>query len=147
VRRYAYDPYGNDTSPTGSWTTTTPFRYAGGEADATGLYDYGQRYYSPTNGRWTQQDPLNQASDLVQGNRYGYVGGDPMNSIDPTGASIWSETKAVASQAYSDAKAVGRLAVRGVRSPAGKFLLRSTGMPAAHTASRTGGAIAPRARS
>jgi RHS repeat-associated protein len=89
VRRYAYDPYGNDTSPTGSWTTATPFRYAGGEADPTGLYHYGQRYYSPTNGRWTQQDPLNQASDLTQANRYAYVGGNPTNATDPSGLSIW----------------------------------------------------------
>jgi RHS repeat-associated protein len=89
VRRYAYDPYGNDTSPTGPWTTSTPFRYAGGEADATGLYHYGQRYYNPTDGRWTQQDPLNQASDVGQANRFGFVGGDPVNSVDPTGRGLF----------------------------------------------------------
>jgi RHS repeat-associated protein len=96
VRRYTYDPYGNDIS-TGSWTTSTPFRYAGGEADATGLYHYGQRYYNPTTARWTQQDPLHQAADLLQANRYAYAGGDPANVTDPSGLwfgeDVWDAAK------------------------------------------------------
>jgi hypothetical protein len=35
VRRYRYQPYGADDSPTGSWTTTTPIQYAGGQLDKT----------------------------------------------------------------------------------------------------------------
>lgn len=87
VRRYAFDPYGRDTS-TGSWTASTRFQFASGERHDTGnnsLDHFGQRYYLPTNGRWTQQDPLNQASDLRQANRYTYTGCDPVNVTDPTG--------------------------------------------------------------
>jgi len=35
--------------------------------------------------RWTQVDPLNQFQDPREGNRYGYVGGDPVNQSDPRG--------------------------------------------------------------
>ena len=87
VRVYSYDPYGRDTSPNGSGPTSR-FRYAGGELDPTaagGLYHFGQRYYDPEIARWTQQDPLDQAADLQQANRYAYAGGDPTNDTDPTG--------------------------------------------------------------
>lgn len=43
------------------------------------------RYYDRQTGRWTQQDPLDQAGDLREGNRYAYVGGDPINATDPSG--------------------------------------------------------------
>jgi len=87
VRKYNYEPYGADITPPGAWTTTTPLKFAGGEHDTTGLYHYGQRYYDPAIGRFTQQDPLNQASDLRQANRYSYAGGDPVNFSDPSGCS------------------------------------------------------------
>jgi RHS repeat-associated protein len=85
VRRYAYEPYGADITVAGSWTTTTPFKFASGEHDPSGLYHYGQRWLDPSTGRWTQQDPLNQAADVRQANRYAYVGGDPVNMTDPSG--------------------------------------------------------------
>jgi uncharacterized protein RhaS with RHS repeats len=45
----------------------------------------GHRYYDPKTGRWTQTDPIDQSSDLREGNRYGYVGGNPVNAVDPSG--------------------------------------------------------------
>jgi RHS repeat-associated protein len=77
---YSYDPYGNSIG-----TAPSPFGYAGGYRTTSGLYHYGARYYDPTNQRWTQQDPLNQADDLRQANRYGYAGEDPINAADPSG--------------------------------------------------------------
>jgi len=85
VRRYEYDPYGNDVAVTGTWSASTPLRFAGGELDPTGLYHYGQRYYDPATMRWTQQDALRQPADLTQANRYMYVSGDPVNLVDPAG--------------------------------------------------------------
>jgi RHS repeat-associated protein len=81
---YAYDPYGNTTSSTG--TVTNPWRFAGAYLDSsTGLYKIGARYYNPALGRWTQQDPLEQPDSLINGNRYAYVGDNPVNDADPSG--------------------------------------------------------------
>ncbi len=84
VKRYTYDPYGRDASTTGSGPNSV-LRFAAGELDAQGLYHFGARYYDPSSGRWTQRDPLNQAADLRQANRYAYAGGDPINITDPSG--------------------------------------------------------------
>ena len=52
----------------------------------TGLYKFGIRYYDPTLGRWTQQDPLGGSLfDPSTGNRYAYTNDDPTNLTDPTG--------------------------------------------------------------
>jgi RHS repeat-associated protein len=89
---YSYDPYGNSTTvggPNPAIAGGNPFRYAGGHYDTTtGLYHFGQRYYNPTTGRWTQQDSLNTPLDPANGNRYAYTGDNPTNGTDPTGLSF-----------------------------------------------------------
>jgi hypothetical protein len=50
------------------------------------LYKFGTRYYDPTLGRWTQQDPVaGSLRDLNSANRYTYAGDDPVNAVDPSG--------------------------------------------------------------
>jgi RHS repeat-associated protein len=57
-----------------------------GEGNVTnGLFHFGARYYDPTTGRWTQQDPLGHLGSTRQGDRYLYVGEDPINLSDPSG--------------------------------------------------------------
>jgi len=46
------------------------------------LYYYKARVYDPKFGRFLQTDPVGSKDDL---NLYAYVGGDPINKIDPTG--------------------------------------------------------------
>ena len=78
---YTYDPFGT-TSASGD-TDPNPYGYTGRELDETGLYYYRARYYQPEIGRFLSEDPLGfNAGDA---NLYAYVGGDPVNRVDPSG--------------------------------------------------------------
>jgi len=97
--RYTYDPYGaDDTAVAVNGTLPdNPYRYASGRAVATNaanqvvLYQYGQRFYQRSIGRWTQQDNLEHLGDPTQGNRYTYAGCDPVNRVDPDGTNALSD--------------------------------------------------------
>lgn len=58
-------------------------RYSGKELDRSGLYYYGERYYAPWLGRWTQPDRHGIADGL---NLYCMTGNNPINFIDQQGA-------------------------------------------------------------
>ena len=61
-----------------------PFGFAGGLYDsATGLTRFGARDYDAETGRWTAKDPILFAGGDVS--LYGYVAGDPVNGVDPSG--------------------------------------------------------------
>lgn len=61
-----------------------PFGFDGGLYDRdTGLVRFGARDYDPETGRWIARDPLGFAGGDT--NLYGYVVGDPINLIDPSG--------------------------------------------------------------
>ena len=81
VGTYIYDSYGNLTASTG--TVQVALLYAGQYRDSeTGLYYLRARYYDPTTAQFVGVDPA-AATTLA---RYGYVGGDPLNHEDPSGA-------------------------------------------------------------
>lgn len=62
------------------------YGYAGGFDDPTsGLVHFGQRWYDPAAGRFTQQDALETLADPTRANRYEYANGNPINYVDPTG--------------------------------------------------------------
>jgi len=64
-------------------TNTGRFQYTGQAWLAElGMYYYKARIYSPTLGRFLQVDPVGYQDQF---NLYAYVGGDPINRIDPTG--------------------------------------------------------------
>jgi RHS repeat-associated protein len=91
VERYAYDPYGASTAydPT-NWTPLAGSAFAwlylhqGGRYELqTGLYDFRNREYSPTLGRFVQRDPIGfLAGDT---NVYRYVSNSPNNATDSSG--------------------------------------------------------------
>jgi RHS repeat-associated protein len=87
LRSYRYDPYGSIMSNV-DHTGTAPvdrFRFTGGYQGMGGLYHFGFRYYQPDVARWTQQDAIDTPADLREANRYSYVGGNPVNSVDLSG--------------------------------------------------------------
>ena len=76
---YTYDPFGNTTAVGGGSNTT---QFTGRENDATGLYFYRQRYYSPVLQRFISEDPVGIKGGI---NLYAYVANDPVNFSDPLG--------------------------------------------------------------
>ena len=86
-----YYPFG--LTHTGAWFATVApedqYRYNGKELDeATGLYDYGARYYDPAIARWGQVDPL--AEQYASYSPYNYVLGNPIALFDPDGMKVES---------------------------------------------------------
>jgi RHS repeat-associated protein len=77
---YTFEPFGN-TSVSGS-TTTNSFAYTGRELDATGLYYYRARYYSPALQRFLSEDPIGFGGGI---NKYAYVGNNPTALKDAFG--------------------------------------------------------------
>jgi RHS repeat-associated protein len=83
---FTYDPYGALIGSTGS--VTTPLGFAGAYTDAeSGLIYLVDRYYDPTTAQFISIDPMVAETQSP----YGYVGGDPVNGIDPSGLckGIW----------------------------------------------------------
>ena|GEM_PF-2414997 len=88
--RYVYDPYGQVTVLSPTWATLSGSAYAwnylhqGGRFDlVTGLYNFRNRDYSPTLGRWMQNDPAGFAA--VDSNLYRYLTNHPSGWTDPFG--------------------------------------------------------------
>jgi len=75
--RYVYNPWDNAIAGRTSGSAPNPFQYAGAMLDSTGLYKMGERYYDPSIGRFTQEDPA--------GGGYSYTGDNPVNYDDVSG--------------------------------------------------------------
>jgi RHS repeat-associated protein len=83
-----------------------------------GLAYYKARIYSPTLGRFMQTDPIGYGDGP---NWYNYVGGNPVNAIDPSGMTCdnpktWGES--IACEAAAIAAALNEIVVNGHRPPA-----------------------------
>ncbi|MGL5866613.1 MAG: RHS repeat-associated core domain-containing protein [Dermatophilaceae bacterium] len=77
---YTYTAYGAPTRTSGA--ASTPLLYGRGHYDTdTGYIYLLHRYYDPATATFTTTDPLVS----ISGSPYGYVGGDPLNTTDPTG--------------------------------------------------------------
>lgn len=90
VEHYRYEAFGQPTIFNADGTLLNSsalgnrFMFTGREyLPSIGLYDYRNRTYSPTMGRFIEVDPLRlSAGDL---NMYRYVGNQPVDLTDPTG--------------------------------------------------------------
>ena len=83
---YAYTPFGETTA---KGNTPNPFRYVGKEGvmdDGNGLHYMRARYYRADIARFMSLDAIEGKITEPQGlNRYAYVRGNPLTSIDPSG--------------------------------------------------------------
>jgi len=83
VKEISYDTYGNVLADSNE-AFTLPFGFAGGLYDKdTKLTRFGYRDYDAYTGKWTAKDPIDFGGG--DSNLYGYVLGDPVNFVDPTG--------------------------------------------------------------
>jgi RHS repeat-associated protein len=83
VKEISYDTYGNVLTDSNE-AFKVPFGFAGGLYDVdTKLTRFGYRDYDAYTGKWTAKDPIGFSGG--DSNLYGYVLGDPVNFIDPTG--------------------------------------------------------------
>jgi RHS repeat-associated protein len=115
--QYTYDPFGNTTTQ-GS-ASSNSYQFTGRENDGDGLYYYRARYYEPMMSRFIGEDPLRFGSG--QKNFYAYVGDDPTEWIDPTGASACPfNCAANFAEQYSLAGALG------INNPIGRAFLGNT---------------------
>jgi RHS repeat-associated protein len=81
IKTYDYTPYGEMYFESG-WAKTN-FRFTGAFWDGTTqMYYFPFRDYSPGVARWLTRDPLGQDAGI---NLYTYVGGNPVDLIDPLG--------------------------------------------------------------
>jgi RHS repeat-associated protein len=95
LRAVAEFPHVESTARTKARWVLSENVFGGGRSGPRGVrggrsahyrYHFGRRFYDPNLARWTQADPIDQAADLQQANRYAYVGGSPVNSVDTAGA-------------------------------------------------------------
>ncbi len=94
VSQYNYTVFGQAVVTNGingqAPSVTSDFGYAGYYFHKpSGLNLTLNRAYSPSLARWLTRDPIGERGGI---NLYGYVGGDPLNSIDPSGLDMWVTT-------------------------------------------------------
>ena len=83
VGRYRYDAFGNTLESSGSRAAENPYRFSTKELHgASGLYDFGFRFYSPGLGRWINRDPIEEDGGV---NLYQFNYNSPTNYVDPDG--------------------------------------------------------------
>jgi RHS repeat-associated protein len=86
-----YLPFGQASVTVGAVENNLRFRGQYYDQE-TGLHYNYHRYYDPTLGRYLRADPIGLSGGI---NLYTYVGGNPVNTIDPYGL-CWSNKRAVA---------------------------------------------------
>jgi RHS repeat-associated protein len=92
VERYLYDPYGDVTVLNASWVPVSGnvsafgwrYYHQGGRLDpVTGWYDFRNRDYIPSEGRWSERDPMGFGGGSA--NIYVYLSDSPGHFNDPYG--------------------------------------------------------------
>ena len=94
VAEYEYDAFGNTITQSGSLADTFRHRFSTKPwIAALGVYDYGERLYSPELRRWLSRDPLEEDGGV---NLYAMCGNDPVDAYDEL--ELWTATAESAGQ-------------------------------------------------
>jgi RHS repeat-associated protein len=100
IGRHDYLPFGEEipagtagrSGPWGAGSDNVAQKFTGQIRDSeTGIDYFNARYFGAALGRFTSPDPANAGADLTNPqswNGYGYVLGNPLGNVDPTGMSI-----------------------------------------------------------
>ncbi|KAH7120714.1 hypothetical protein EDB81DRAFT_914500 [Dactylonectria macrodidyma] len=119
-----YDEYGTIQSDSPVDEKDRTSTYEGTRLDeATGLLDFGGRWYYPLVGRFTTPDDIVDLDLLIRTdglNRYSFENNDPINHIDPTGHWSWFSVLGVVLGA---AMVLGAVALTVATGGAGGVLL------------------------
>lgn len=110
IEEYEYDAFGNPSIydsahvPISVSLIGNIYLFGGMEYDAeSGLYYDHARHYTPSLGRFMQQDPASLMGDVPDlRNGYSYVGNNPTNFVDPSG-----EMKTGTVKFFNEAKGFG----------------------------------------
>ena len=99
-----YDEFGAERTGISSYWRSWAGSLARSGKDQSGLMYRRNRYYDPSTGRFTQEDPIGLAGGL---NAYGYANGDPITYSDPFG--LWPDLTDAANFAagFGDAVTLG----------------------------------------
>jgi len=82
VAHYEYDPFGNKTASSGSYSSQ-PYQWSSKEFhQPCGMVYYLYRFYNPVLGRWVNRDPIEEAGGI---NMFGFVSNSPVRLFDPLG--------------------------------------------------------------
>ena len=88
VAEYEYDAFGATVSQSGALSDAFRHRFSTKPwIAALGVYDYGERVYSPELRRWLSRDPIGEDGGV---NLYAFCGNDAVNGVDYFG--MWSAT-------------------------------------------------------
>jgi len=84
--KYDYDPFGQTIRASGFLAGVNPYRFSSKYEDKESrcLY-YGQRFYSPNNGRWISRDRIDETGGR---NLFGYCHQSPGACLNPSGRSL-----------------------------------------------------------
>jgi RHS repeat-associated protein len=132
--QYAYDPYGNRTTLSG--TVVPDIGYAGYFYHAASGLDFAMyRAYDPTHARWLNRDPAGEMGGV---NLYAYVSENPIATSDPFG--LWSTQahNAIISAAFPGLSANLLHAIQDGSASVDELIYQLIGDPAEHAMSRPG---------
>ena len=87
VATYRYNPYGalRPATTIGAGYTANPLKFTGQQQDSTGQYNLRARHYNPTQGQFTQTDPMPKGPGNSYKSPYVYANDRPTVFVDPNG--------------------------------------------------------------